>query len=77
MVALDGYSALVVLRLRVGGATLSLSHVGSRNIVVRDECQPIPATDAEILVQVNDTHKVRKVFLPHGIPGPRQPIPFI
>lgn len=74
MAASNGYSAQVVLQLLVGGATLSLSHVGSREIVVRDECGPIPATNAEIHVQVDDTHKVHKVFLPNGIPGPRQAI---
>jgi len=75
--AANGYSAKVVLQLVVGGNTFSLSHVGSRDIIVRDECSEIPATDAEIHVSVNDKRSIRKVFLPYGISGPRRPILFL
>lgn len=74
--ASDSYSAKVVLQLVVGGLTLSLSHVGPSGIVIRDECQPMPASQAELRVFVDDSREVRQVFLPHGIPGPRQPIAF-
>jgi hypothetical protein len=77
MPATTPYSAKVVLSLFVGGVTLSLSHVGPNEIIVRDECEPIPAGDARLLICVDDSKKVRKVFLPHGIPGPHVPVMFL
>jgi hypothetical protein len=77
MPAITPYSAKVVLSLLVGGVTLSLSHVGPNEIIVRDECEPIPAGEAKLLIRVDDSRKVRNVFLPHGIPGPRVPVMFL
>jgi hypothetical protein len=71
------YSAEVALSLLVGGVTLALSHVGPNEIIVRDECGPIPSGDAKLFIRVDDSRKVRKVFLPHGIPGPHVPVMFL
>jgi hypothetical protein len=71
------YSAEVDLTLSVGGVVLSLSHVGPNEIIVRDECEPIRAGDAKLYIRVDESRKVRKVFLPHGIPGPHVPVLFI
>lgn len=60
-----------MLELVIGGVTLSLSHVGSGLVIVRDQCRPIPAeTEGVIRISVNDRLRTRKVFFPHGIPGP-------
>jgi hypothetical protein len=71
------YSAEVVLSLLVGGVSLALSHVGPNEIIVRDACDPIPAGDAKLYIRVDESRKVRKVFLPHGIPGPHVPVMFL
>jgi hypothetical protein len=71
------YSAEVDLSLLVGGVSLSLSHVGPNEIIVRDDCGPIPAGDAKLYIRVDESKKVRKVFLPHGIPGPHVPVMFL
>jgi hypothetical protein len=71
------YSAEVELSLRVPGATLSLSHVGPNEIIVRDECEPIAPGDAKLYIRVDDHKRVRRIFLPHGIPGAGVPVMFI
>lgn len=76
MAAQNGYSSHVVLCLLIGGMRLSLSHVGPSGLVVRDDCEPMPSGSAEIEITVDDSVKVHKVFLPHGVPGARQPIQF-
>jgi hypothetical protein len=72
----DGYSAKVALRLLINDVKLALSHVGGSGLVVKDECQPIPAGPAKLIINVDDSVETREIFLPHGIPGPRQPVPF-
>ena len=64
----NGYSSKVAL---------TLSHVGSSRIVVRDPCDPRPAGDAEIVIEVNNSAERYKVFLPHGLPGPGQLVEYI
>lgn len=71
------YSAKVVLTLIVGDRKLALSHVGSRMIVIRDPCQPLPACDAQLCIQVDDQFESLDVFLPHGISGPEQEITYL
>jgi hypothetical protein len=61
----------------VGGVSLALSHVGPNELIVRDECEPIPSGDAKLYIRVDDSKRVRKVFLPHGIPGPHVPVMFM
>jgi len=77
MASYNGYSSKVSLTLLIGGAALSLSHVGPNSIVVQDDCQPLPAGDAEIVIKVDRSEDKYKVFLPHGVPGPRQVVQFI
>jgi hypothetical protein len=77
MSTITPYSAEVGLSLKVGDVVLSLSHVGPNEIIVRDECGPIPAGDAKLFIRVDDSRKVRQIFLPHGIPGPRVPVMFL
>jgi len=77
MIAHNGYSSKVALTLFVDDVTLSLSHVGSSHIVIRDPCDPRPAGDAEIVIEVNDSAERYKVFLPHGLSGPGQLVEYI
>jgi hypothetical protein len=72
----QGYSAKVVLTLKVGEQRLALSHLGPTEMVVRDSCDPIPPGDAKILIQVDERKTKRRVYLPEGVPGPRQLVPF-
>ena len=77
MIARGGYSSNVRLTLRINGSELALSHVGSQRIVVRDLCEPLPASEAEIVIEVNDSAERFKVFLPHGLPGPGQMVEYV
>jgi hypothetical protein len=72
----NNYSAKVVMELVVGGLTLSLSHAGPSGLVVRDECRPMPASDALLRIFVDDSESVQRIFLPHGIPGAGLPFEF-
>jgi hypothetical protein len=56
---------------------LALSHVGSSKFVVRDLCDPLPAGDAEIEIEVNDSAERFKVYLPDGIPGAGQLVDYV
>jgi hypothetical protein len=71
------YSAKVALTLLVGGLSLSLSHVGPHEIVVKDACEPIAPGNAKLLIRVDGSRKYRDIFLPHGIPGPNEPVIFL
>jgi hypothetical protein len=71
MSANNGYSAKIVLRLLINGAKLALSHVGGSGLVVKDDCEPMPAGPAKLIIDVDDSVETRDIFLPHGIPGPR------
>jgi hypothetical protein len=77
MARVTSSSADVVLTLIVGGKLLALSHVGPNEIIVRDDCKPIPAGDAKLFIRVDESKRVRDVFLPHGIPGPHVPVMFL
>jgi hypothetical protein len=57
--------------------SLALSHVGPNELIVRDQCEAIPSGEAKLYIRVDDSRKVRNVFLPHGIPGPHVPVMFL
>ncbi len=77
MQAHSGSSSKVKLTLYVNGLELALSHVGSRQFVVRDKCEPCPAGEAEIVIEVNGSAERYKVFLPNGLPGPDQLVEYV
>lgn len=66
------YSANVVLTLIVGGASYALSHVSPDEIVIRDECDAMPPCNGKLVIRVDKRRKTKRVFFPHGIPGPNQ-----
>jgi hypothetical protein len=72
MATCNGYSSKVALRLLIGDSDLALSHVGSRNFVVRDPCGPLPAGEAELVIEVNDSAERYKVHLIRGLTGPNE-----
>ncbi len=74
MATVTPYSANVVLTLIIGGQSYALSHVGPSEFVVRDECSPLPATNASI--RVDNKQKTKRVYLPDGVPGPNLPVKF-
>ena len=77
MIAHNGYSSKVALKLLIGGRTLALSHVGSSRFVVRDKCDPQPPGDAELVIEVNESAESCQVFLPFGLPGPGELVEYI
>ena len=77
MIAHAGYSSKVKLTLFIDGAPFALSHVAANQFVVRDQCEPRPAGEAEIEIEVNDSAERFKVFLPHGLPGPDQLVEYV
>jgi hypothetical protein len=77
MIAHNGYSSKVALTLLIDGSQLALAQVGSSQLVVRDNCEPRPAGDAEIVIEVNDSAERYKIFLPYGLPGPDQLVEYI
>jgi hypothetical protein len=77
MIAQTGFSPKVALALLVNGRELALSHVGPDEVTVRDSCEPIPPSDAELLISVNDETESYRVFLPQGIPSAPQKVTYI
>ena len=77
MIALSRYSPKVALTLLVRGHRLALSHVGPDDVTVREACDPIPPTDAELVITVDDESEIYKVFLPDGIPRAPQKVAYI
>jgi hypothetical protein len=76
MATVTPYSANVVLTLTVGGRSYALSHLGPNEFVVRDECPPISAGNAIIVIRVDNKQKTKRVYLPDGVPAPNQPVKF-
>jgi hypothetical protein len=37
----------------------------------------MPPGDAKLFIRVDESRKMRPVFLPHGIPGPHVPVMFL
>lgn len=63
----SGYSSKIMLTLIACGVELTLSHVGSEFVIVKNAIEPIASCNAEIVVSVDGETKSRPVFLPHGI----------
>ena len=63
----SGYSAKVSLSLIVEGRTVPLSHVGPNEVSVRSLCEAVPPSNAQIVIDVDDSSKTLDVFLPNGI----------
>jgi hypothetical protein len=77
MIAQSGSSSRVRLTLLIDDQHLSLSHVGSKAFVVRDACDPLPPSDALLVIEVNNSADTYKVFLPSGLPGPGQLVEYV
>lgn len=73
---MTGHSAKVELRLIVGDKSYSLSHVGAGLVQLRDWVKPVPATKAMIVIIVDENETRHSVWLPCGIPGAVEPIPY-
>jgi hypothetical protein len=71
------YSPKVALTLLVGERQLALSRVGPKEIIVRDQCEPIPPSDAKLVITIDDESKTYNVFLPHGIPAAPQKVQYL
>ena len=63
----NGYSAKVALTLKVGDKDIALSHVGPNEVSVRALGESMPPSDAQLLIQVDDSSELMSVYLPNGI----------
>jgi hypothetical protein len=77
MITQSRYSPKVALSLKVGGHQLTLSHVGPKNITVRDACEFLPPSEAELLITVDDETESYSIFLPQGIPNAPQKVAYL
>ena len=71
------YSAHVELDLIIDDRMLALSHVGSRDVVIRDPCEPMPPCDAVLRISVDGCVERHNVHLPDGSSGPHVPIRYL
>jgi hypothetical protein len=67
MTSRNGHSAKVALTLKVGDQDIALSHVGPGEVRVRELCGPLPPSDAQLLIQVDEHSELMNVYLPNGI----------
>jgi hypothetical protein len=71
------YSPKVALTLLVGDHQLALSRVGPKDVLVRDRCEPIPPSDAQLVITIDDASKTYDIFLPNGIPAAPQRVTYL
>ena len=69
MTVRNGYSAKVELTLKVSGRELALSHVGPNEVSLRQFANAVEPSDAQLIIQVDDSSNVMDVYLPNGIPS--------
>lgn len=67
MTVRNGYSAKVALTLKVSDKALSLSHVGPNEVSLRQLSEAVEPSDAQLIIQVDDSSDVMDVYLPYGI----------
>lgn len=72
----NGYSAKVSLRLVVDNTTLQLSHVEPNGLVVMGECEQIPECNGDLIIKIGERETKSAVYLPQGISGPRELVPY-
>ncbi len=73
----NGYSARVALTLKVGERDLPLSHVGPNEVSVRELSDEIPPSDAQLIIQVDDSSDVMNVYLPQGVSADSHDVAYI
>lgn len=63
------FSAEVALTLVIDGREIALSHVAPEYFVVQDDCGVVPASEAELVVQIDDYSKRTPISLASSIQG--------
>jgi hypothetical protein len=71
------YSPKVALTLVVGGREVALSRIGSNELIVRNISEPVPPSDARLVVTIDDESKTYDIYLPDGIPAAAERVAFI
>jgi hypothetical protein len=77
MIARSRYSPKVALALKIGGREVALSHVGPREITIREACEFVPPSAAELVISVDDEVESYSIFLPHGLPHAPQKVAYL
>ena len=73
----NGYSAKVALTLKVGERDLPLSHLGPNEVSIRELSDEIPPSNAQLIIQVDDSSDVMDVYLPHGVSADSHDVAYI
>jgi hypothetical protein len=73
----NGYSAKVALTLKVSGKELALSHVGPNEVSLRVLGEAVAPSDAQLIIQVDDSSDVMDVYLPNGIPSDSYEVAYV
>jgi hypothetical protein len=73
----SGYSAKVALTLKVGDREIALSHVGPNEVSLRELCERVDPSDAQVVIQVDEISDVMDVYLPNGIPSDSHEVAYI
>lgn len=55
----------------------TISGIGPADVTVRDACEPIPPTNAELIISVDDEVESYGIFLPRGISNAPQTVCYI
>jgi hypothetical protein len=76
MISQSHYSPNVALTLVVRDRKLASSHVAPINVTVRDACDPIGPTEAELIITADDESESYRVYLPDGIPNAPQNVTY-
>jgi hypothetical protein len=61
------YSVNIAGRLVVDGKILAIGQICGRHLVVIDDCDLPPGTEAQLIVTVDGREKVSHILLPHGL----------
>lgn len=61
----------------VGAREVALSRIGSKELIVRDAVEPIPPSDARLVVTIDDESRTYDIYLPDGIPVAAERVAFL
>jgi hypothetical protein len=71
-----GYSANVALHLRINGDQLPIAQVGPGSFILREACTIPPATEAELIVKIDDYEQRLQVVLVEGATADNKAVKF-
>lgn len=70
-------STRVARTLLVTGLQLPLSHVGNSGLMIAEPCEPIPASEAGLVVSIDDEKEEHLIYLADGVSEPGEFVQFL